>query len=162
MSFQSVTWAFKDLVTSAKLSQMVENTRTHDHRADGSQGDPMGHLAGPAWLAAGATIPAATYTGIGSLAIPALARSATLHLSIQLSLGTATANTQVIVMPTYASDSRVANLGGYRFAAGAFTSPQMFALTIPVTAGPAESPLPITLYSSTAGTGGRAYAWVQG
>lgn len=38
MAFSAVVWAYKDLVTSAKLAQMVENTRTHDHRADGSQG----------------------------------------------------------------------------------------------------------------------------
>jgi hypothetical protein len=40
MTFSAVAWAYKDLVTSAKLAQMVENTRAHDHRADGSQGAP--------------------------------------------------------------------------------------------------------------------------
>jgi len=40
MVFSAVSWAYKDLVTSAKLGQMVENTRAHDHRADGSQGAP--------------------------------------------------------------------------------------------------------------------------
>lgn len=40
MTYSAVAWAYKDLVTSAKLAQMVENTRAHDHRADGSQGAP--------------------------------------------------------------------------------------------------------------------------
>ena len=33
-----VVWSYQDEATSTKLAQMVENTRTHDHRADGSQG----------------------------------------------------------------------------------------------------------------------------
>lgn len=40
MAFTPVAWAYKDLVTSVKLAAMVENTRAHDHRADGSQGAP--------------------------------------------------------------------------------------------------------------------------
>lgn len=38
MAFTTVAWAFKDIITSAKLAAMVENIRAHDHRADGSQG----------------------------------------------------------------------------------------------------------------------------
>lgn len=55
------SWAYKDVITSAKLAQMVENTRAHDHRADGSQGSPLGALGdpvaftGPAVAAGGGT-----------------------------------------------------------------------------------------------------------
>lgn len=45
MAFAAVAWAYKELVTSAKLGQMVENTRTHDHRMDGTQGAPVGSRA---------------------------------------------------------------------------------------------------------------------
>lgn len=38
MAFSPVDWAYKEEATSVKLDQMVENTRVHDHRADGSQG----------------------------------------------------------------------------------------------------------------------------
>ena len=40
MAYEEVTWAYQDEVTSAKLGQMVENTAEHDHRSDGSQGEP--------------------------------------------------------------------------------------------------------------------------
>lgn len=40
MSFSPVSWALGDPLTSAKLAQMVENTKKHDHRPDGSQGVP--------------------------------------------------------------------------------------------------------------------------
>ena len=38
MTFSPVEWRFRDPVTSAKLAQMVDNIRDHDHREDGSQG----------------------------------------------------------------------------------------------------------------------------
>ena len=38
MAWSAVTWAFRELLTSAKLAQMQENVRAHDHRLDGSQG----------------------------------------------------------------------------------------------------------------------------
>lgn len=38
MPWGIVDWQYQDEVTSAKLAQMVENLRVHDHRADGSQG----------------------------------------------------------------------------------------------------------------------------
>lgn len=41
MAFSAVTWAFKDQITSAKLAQMQENIRAHDHRGDGTQGAPI-------------------------------------------------------------------------------------------------------------------------
>lgn len=31
MAWASVSWAYKDLISSAKLAQMVENLRVHDH-----------------------------------------------------------------------------------------------------------------------------------
>lgn len=40
MAFVDVVWAFKDVIASSKLAQMVTNTREHDHRADGTQGAP--------------------------------------------------------------------------------------------------------------------------
>lgn len=42
MAWAAVTWAFKELVTATKLSQMQENVRAHDHRPDGSQGSRAG------------------------------------------------------------------------------------------------------------------------
>lgn len=44
MSFSGVTWAYKDVITSAKLAQMVENLRTHDHLTV-DQGAPIGLLS---------------------------------------------------------------------------------------------------------------------
>lgn len=44
MSFSPVTWSFKDLLSSSKLAQMVENLRVHDHRA-ADQGARIGILA---------------------------------------------------------------------------------------------------------------------
>lgn len=41
MAWAVVEWAYKQIVTSAKLAQMVENLRVHDHRADGTQGSPL-------------------------------------------------------------------------------------------------------------------------
>jgi hypothetical protein len=38
MAFSPVAWAYKAVITSAKLQQMVNNLLAHDHRADGSQG----------------------------------------------------------------------------------------------------------------------------
>lgn len=38
MVFELVSWEYQDEVTSAKLAQMVEQVRAHDHRPDGSQG----------------------------------------------------------------------------------------------------------------------------
>lgn len=38
MAFAAVDWAYKAIVTSAKLAQMVENLLVHDHRSDGTQG----------------------------------------------------------------------------------------------------------------------------
>lgn len=31
MAFSPVSWAYKDLISSAKLAQMIENVRVHDH-----------------------------------------------------------------------------------------------------------------------------------
>lgn len=41
MVYSPVSWALGDPLTSAKLAQMVENFKVHDHRFDGSQGPPM-------------------------------------------------------------------------------------------------------------------------
>jgi hypothetical protein len=62
MVYSPVVWAFKDQITSAKLAQMQENIRAHDHRADGSQG-----AASPFVLLGGGTaaaIPINTYTPV--------------------------------------------------------------------------------------------------
>lgn len=40
-SFGAVSWAYKALITSAKLQQMVDNIVAHDHREDGTQGAPL-------------------------------------------------------------------------------------------------------------------------
>jgi len=59
MSWIQVVWSFKDAITSAKLAQMVENVRVHDHRADGSQGASFGFTAyTPTWKGNGGTDPA--------------------------------------------------------------------------------------------------------
>ena len=41
MPWSAVAWADQDELTSAKLAQMVENLRVHDHRFDGSRGAPV-------------------------------------------------------------------------------------------------------------------------
>lgn len=41
MVWSPVAWAYKQVVTSAKLQQMVDNIVAHDHRADGTQGAPL-------------------------------------------------------------------------------------------------------------------------
>jgi hypothetical protein len=43
MSFAAVSWAYKDTITSAKLAQMVENGRVHDHVTT-DQGQRLGWL----------------------------------------------------------------------------------------------------------------------
>jgi len=40
MAWNPVAWLYKDEATAAKLQQMVDNDAAHDHRRDGSQGDP--------------------------------------------------------------------------------------------------------------------------
>lgn len=45
MVFANVAWRYKDPLTAAKLEQMAENLRVHDHRNDGSQGAPLGAWA---------------------------------------------------------------------------------------------------------------------
>lgn len=44
MAWASVSWAYKDLISSAKLAQMIENLRVHDHVST-DQGNPLF----PAW-----------------------------------------------------------------------------------------------------------------
>lgn len=43
MAWSAVSWAYKDVITSAKLAQMVENVRVHDH-ATTDQGQRLGLL----------------------------------------------------------------------------------------------------------------------
>lgn len=71
MAFSAVAWAYKDVITSTKLAQMVENTRAHDHRSDGTQGSPFawtdyvptsGNIGNP-------TVNRCRYTAIGSTVI---------------------------------------------------------------------------------------------
>ncbi len=45
MAFSDVTFAFKQVITSAKLNQLQENVRTHDHISVG-QGDKFGRVGG--------------------------------------------------------------------------------------------------------------------
>ncbi len=45
MAFSDVTFAFKQVITSAKLNQLMENIRTHDHISTG-QGDKFGRIGG--------------------------------------------------------------------------------------------------------------------
>lgn len=54
MAYGAVTWAFKDLVTSAKLAQMQENVRVHDH-VTADQGAPLGQWSSytPGWGSSG-------------------------------------------------------------------------------------------------------------
>lgn len=51
MAWAAVSWAYKTLVTAAKLQQMVDNLVAHDHRADGTQGAPLR----PGWVTVNAT-----------------------------------------------------------------------------------------------------------
>lgn len=82
MAWSPVTWAYKDLVTSAKLAQMQENTRTHDHRPDGTQGDPTSIVSGPSFGAASATIAAAANATMATITIPVLKRGSTLWIQL--------------------------------------------------------------------------------
>lgn len=52
MTWAAVSWAYKDVITSAKLAQMVENLRVHDHAAvdQGAMFAPTAYT--PAWTAA--------------------------------------------------------------------------------------------------------------
>ncbi len=45
MAFSDVAFAFKQIITSAKLNQLMENIRTHDHISVG-QGDKFGRIGG--------------------------------------------------------------------------------------------------------------------
>ncbi len=45
MAFSDVAFAFKQIITSAKLNQLMENIRTHDHISTG-QGDKFGRIGG--------------------------------------------------------------------------------------------------------------------
>lgn len=40
MAWSAVSWAYKDLISSAKLAQMIENLRVHDHLST-DQGSPL-------------------------------------------------------------------------------------------------------------------------
>lgn len=44
MAFSPVSWSYRDIFTSAKAAQMVENLRTHDHYSSG-QGANLGARA---------------------------------------------------------------------------------------------------------------------
>lgn len=46
MAWSAVSWAYKDLISSAKLAQMVENLRVHDHVTT-----DQGAALFPAWTA---------------------------------------------------------------------------------------------------------------
>lgn len=41
MAWSAVSWAYRDVITSAKLAQMVENVRVHDHMTT-DQGQRLG------------------------------------------------------------------------------------------------------------------------
>lgn len=41
MGFLDLLFAYKEGATAAKLAQMMENIRAHDHRSDGTQGGPF-------------------------------------------------------------------------------------------------------------------------
>lgn len=77
MPYAGVTWAFKDVITSAKLAQMHENLRVHDH-ISADQGGRLGALGAAStgtnktdsttgWVTTGlsvaVTIPAGVPTG---------------------------------------------------------------------------------------------------
>lgn len=90
MAWSAVTWAYKDLVTSAKLAQMQENIRTHDHRSDGTQGDPSAIIAGPTWGAAAVTAAAnPTTTTLANIVLPQTKRVSTLWVLLQFTISVA-------------------------------------------------------------------------
>lgn len=72
MTFAAVAWRYKDLLTSARLQQMADNVRDHDHRADGSQGAPFGAWASgdaaettrgaAGWVSTNVTFPAGRFS----------------------------------------------------------------------------------------------------
>lgn len=160
MAHSPVVWAFKDLVTSAKLAQMVENTKVHDHRADGTQGDPFGHLLSPAWTSAAVNPSANVSAGLGTFTLPALKRPATLFLVVVFTPA-ATAG-QLVLVPTLANDARIVNLGSMRSSWPAISATYMSTYALPVAEGAAGAAVPVAATSTVAGTGLRCAAWLQG
>lgn len=73
-----VEWAYKQIVTSAKLAQMVENHLVHDHRADGTQGAA---LVG-AWQTAAGVTAATGWTITGTPRYRLLSGGATIVVDV--------------------------------------------------------------------------------
>lgn len=154
------SWAYKDVITSAKLAQMVENTRAHDHRNDGSQGSPLGRQTSPTWTSAAVAI--STNTAMGSITIPTLARDSILLLMFQLTPPSAT-STYGAVTPDYA-DTRVTNVGILRtgLTAPATGAVMMTSWFLAVSPGPAQGALSFTGSASPTGATARLFAYVYG
>ena len=155
-----VAWPYKALISSTKLAQMVENLLVHDHRADGTQGDPIGALTTPDYLTgANVTLPLGTATSVGSLAVPTLKRPAVLNLVFSFSPNSATSGAF-----TYAisNDARViGNVVAPRIPHGPFAVMQAFPLVVPMNAGAADT-IDFTMTAATVAGSGRLFAWVQG
>lgn len=56
MPYSPVSWAFRELITSAKLAQMQENVVAHDHRDDGLQGAAL-FASATIWRSAAYSLP---------------------------------------------------------------------------------------------------------
>lgn len=163
MAWSAVTWAYKDLVTSAKLAQMQENIRTHDHRADGTQGDPTGNIAGPTYGAAAATIAVfPTQTTMATITLPATKRASTLFVVLT---GTAAAGTtDAILAFGTLTDSRVTIPNSSAYYQVKTAASQFFGVTacLPVAAGAASGTFVIQSWAiGAAYTAGRVLWWLN-
>lgn len=144
MAWSAVTWAYKDLVTSAKLAQMQENIRTHDHRSDGTQGDPASVIFGPTFGAADAAIAATVTTTLATITLPATLRKSTLWVLLKLTSGAAyqrivqtiTPTDARITVPTFTGFGTTI-IHEYTTSSPAGSAPCMFLMGYPVSAGAA-------------------------
>lgn len=169
MAWSAVTWAYKDLVTSAKLAQMQENIRTHDHRADGTQGDPAAIISGPTFGAAAATLTSAVQATVATIVLPATLRKSTLWISTSLITGAGYQRIDVSMTPL---DARI-TIGLFStapttfvtaFTGGSVTNVgEQFLVGIPVAAGAATGTSMLFKLTAVAGnaTECRALWWVD-
>lgn len=160
MVYSPVAWAFKDQITSAKLAQMVENTLVHDHRSDGTQGDPMGHLVPGAWTTGSpVAVAAGVAAACGSVTIPALKRDATLFVATWFTPTAANAGQVGLVVG--AGDTRIAAIGPFRWGYAAAAVAQMSTYPIAVVAGGAQGAVSLSMTPQHAGSC-RTFVWLQG
>lgn len=107
---------------------------------------------GPTAVGAGATV------AMGSAAIPALLKPATLHLAV-LNDNTAAAANILTLTPGY-ENTRLVNLGAIRWGNGATSSQQIHFMGIPLNPGASAVACSFTLHATAALDAGRVLTWI--